>query len=136
MCANAPEYGSHAQIAPEARVDDGWLNLILLAARSPLALVRDLRHLVTDGIHRVPGVRQQPFREAEIGAMTPLRFHVDGEAALGPARLVARVHPGALRVRVATPPPQLIPPSHGRRAALRRRGPRPSSLPVRRSAPS
>jgi YegS/Rv2252/BmrU family lipid kinase len=100
VCANGPEYGGGAAIAPHAVPDDGWLDLVVVEARSPLAALWSARRLFTGAVLGVAGVRTRRIRAVEIAAEAPLPFHVDGEPVAGESTLDARLHPGALRVRV------------------------------------
>jgi YegS/Rv2252/BmrU family lipid kinase len=98
--ANSPEYGNGARIAPGARVDDGWLELVTIEARSSARMLWAAPRLFTGGIGRVAGVTISRIRTATIEGEGPLLFHVDGDAVQGGDRLEARVHPAALAVCV------------------------------------
>src|SRR3970040_2562589 len=50
-------------------------------------------------IDRQRGIDTHRVREVTIRSSEPMLFHVDGEAAQGSDTLIARVHPGALRLR-------------------------------------
>lgn len=98
--ANAPRYGGLAQIAPDARPDDGVLDLVAVAARAPLRLLWEARRLFWGGLRDAPGVFRRRCRTLEVAGEPPLAFHVDGEPLAGGGLLRGRVHAGALRVRV------------------------------------
>ena len=100
VCANGRQYGGGAVIAPRARLDDGQLDLVVVAPRSPLRALWDARHLFRGTLDRAPGVRTARVTEAEIAGPEPMLVHVDGEAVLGGPVVTVRVRPGALRVRV------------------------------------
>jgi YegS/Rv2252/BmrU family lipid kinase len=100
-CCNSRQYGGHALIAPRARLDDGRLDLVVVAPRPRLRALWDARRLFTGTIDAAAGVRSRPFTRLEVAAAMPLLFHVDGEPVKGGTTLSARVHPGALRVRAA-----------------------------------
>jgi diacylglycerol kinase family enzyme len=51
-------------------------------------------------VGRARGCTIRKIRRITIEADHPMTFHVDGEPVAGGARLVVRVHPGALRVAV------------------------------------
>jgi diacylglycerol kinase (ATP) len=99
-CGNARQYGGGAIIAPAARVDDGWLDLVVVEARSPWRTLWQARRLFTESVDRAPGVWMRRYTALTVTAAAPLRFHVDGEPAAGGSALTSRVHPGALRIRV------------------------------------
>jgi diacylglycerol kinase (ATP) len=99
--ANGRQYGNGALIAPQARVDDGRLDLTAVAYRPLWRTVIQMPALFTGRLARVPGVTMSTAREIEMRASRDMLYHVDGEPHNGGSCLRARVHPGALRVRVA-----------------------------------
>jgi len=98
--ANARQYGNGALIAPGARLDDGRLDVVMIAARSPLAAIAQAPRLFTGQIARVRGVTQRHAQEIEITSSGPMIYHVDGEPFVGGAAISARSRAGALRVMV------------------------------------
>ena len=100
--ANGPEYGLGAMIAPLARFDDGVLDVISVAPRSPASLLFQSRRLFSGTIHYLPEVRFISGAVMEISADHPLQFHVDGEVYKGTERLLVRLRPSSLSVRVPT----------------------------------
>jgi YegS/Rv2252/BmrU family lipid kinase len=99
-CANGRQYGGGAVVAPTARLDDGRLDLVVVAARPPLGALRDALHLFRGTLDRAPGVRTARVSTAEIAGPEPILFHVDGDAVTGGPVVSARVRPAVLRVRV------------------------------------
>lgn len=100
VVANSPQFGNGARIAPGARVDDGELDLVVVEETSRLVTILQTPRLFRGSIARAPGYSRQRIREATIESDRPMAFHVDGEPVQGGTALVARVHPGALRVCV------------------------------------
>jgi YegS/Rv2252/BmrU family lipid kinase len=98
--ANSAQFGNGAKIAPGARVDDGLLDLVVIEERWRVATVMQLPRLFTGTADRIPGCTMQRIQEVTIEADEPMTYHVDGEPVVGGTRLVARVHPAALRVAV------------------------------------
>jgi YegS/Rv2252/BmrU family lipid kinase len=94
--ANGTQFGNNARIAPDARLDDGMLDLIVVGETSRLRTLRHVPRLFTGRAATVPGYRMWRVREATIEAERPMAFHVDGEPVLGGTSLDLRVHPGAL----------------------------------------
>lgn len=97
--ANGATFGGTFRIAPDARLDDGALELVDIDALSPLrrpgVFLRAIR-----GTHLThPHVTHERGREWTITSAHPLAFEADGEmyAARG-TELEVRVRPGALRV--------------------------------------
>lgn len=99
--ANGPRFGGGFRIAPEARLDDGALDLVRVRDGSPLR-----RAVVFAGATRgthvtAPEVDIRPVREAQLTFDTPPVFDADGE--LHQARgctITVRCHPRALRLAV------------------------------------
>jgi YegS/Rv2252/BmrU family lipid kinase len=98
--ANAGQYGNGVTIAPEARVDDGLIDLVVFEERSRAATFVAMPKLFTGGVTRVRGISIRQVACAVIQSDRPIPFHVDGEPALGGMRVEARVHAGALQVCV------------------------------------
>lgn len=98
--ANSAQFGNGARIAPAARVDDGWLDLVIFEERSRLATILALPRLFVGGLDRTAGVSMQRIARTSIESDRAIRFHVDGEPVEGPVRLEVRVLPSALRVAV------------------------------------
>ncbi|MFI9648300.1 YegS/Rv2252/BmrU family lipid kinase [Streptomyces sp. NPDC052040] len=97
VAANSPYYGSGRIIAPEARVDDGLLDVVMIR-EAPRRLFFALMNELKAGthIHR-PEVRMLRGREIRIEADRRLPCGADGEVdAVLP--VTARVLPGALSV--------------------------------------
>ncbi|GAA3506395.1 diacylglycerol kinase family protein [Streptomyces prasinosporus] len=97
VAANSGYYGSGRLIAPDARVDDGLLDVVMIREaprRRFFALMNELRTGVH--VHR-PEVRVLRGREIRISADRDVPYGTDGEVeAVLP--VTARVLPGALRV--------------------------------------
>lgn len=99
--ANGPRFGGGFRIAPEARLDDGALDLVRVSDGSPLR-----RALVFAGATRgthvtAPEVDIRLVRETQLTFDTPPVFDADGE--LHQARgchITVRCHPRALRLAV------------------------------------
>jgi len=98
--ANGRQYGNGACIAPLARLDDGRLDVVIVADRSPFAALLATPMLFARQVARVPGVTMVSATDVEITSARPVMYHIDGEPFVGGASLTARVRPNALRVRV------------------------------------
>jgi diacylglycerol kinase family enzyme len=103
VVANSAFYGKGMRIAPDARLDDGLLDVVVIAAASRRALVRSLptvydgRHVDLDEVIVLRGRRVELSADAG-----PVPVGGDGEpigVLPGPeAPAVAEVLPGALTV--------------------------------------
>jgi YegS/Rv2252/BmrU family lipid kinase len=98
--ANAPQFGNGARIAPQAVMDDGLLDLVVIEARSRLETIWGIPRLFTGGINGLRGVSAERIERATIESDEPMWFHVDGEPVHGGTRLEARVLPAALKIAV------------------------------------
>ena len=96
--ANSSQFGNGARIAPGARLDDGLLDLVVVDERSTLKAFLHMPRRFTGGAARIPGCRISRVAEATIESDRPLLFHLDGELCQGGTRVLARVHPGALKI--------------------------------------
>jgi YegS/Rv2252/BmrU family lipid kinase len=113
VIANTAQYGNGARIAPDAKPDDGRLDLVVVTAQSALANVWQSRRMFDGSLSRASHVMMRSIDTADIiivaasstngsgpSAVAPMRFHVDGEPVEAAAPLHVRVHPRALRMRV------------------------------------
>ena len=96
--ANSQQYGFGAEIAPRASIEDGFLDVVCIEDRNLLGNIARIPSLFLGSVDRREGVRASRVREVTISAGDPMLFHADGEAVQGTTTLVARVHPGALRL--------------------------------------
>ncbi|RPJ85508.1 MAG: diacylglycerol kinase family lipid kinase [Acidobacteria bacterium] len=97
--ANGPQYGNGAKIAPGAEMDDGNLDLVVVARvpawRGPLEVWR----LFSGTLDRSPAFFRRRVKEVRIESTGAGPFHVDGEPCEGRQVIEARVHPGVLLIR-------------------------------------
>jgi diacylglycerol kinase (ATP) len=97
VAANSGYYGSGMHIAPDAALDDGLLDVVVIRAASKLQLIRSMPKLY-DGTHvALDEVVVLRGREVRISAADPVLTYGDGEQ-LGPLPVTATVLPAALRV--------------------------------------
>jgi diacylglycerol kinase family enzyme len=96
--ANARQYGNGALIAPDARLDDGKLGIVIVDHRAPWRVLVQAPRLFSGTVAQVPGVSIRRALSAVISADAALVYHVDGEPYVGGHSVKARIHPGALRV--------------------------------------
>ena len=98
--ANGREYGIGARIAPNARLDDGVLDAIVV--KDPGSIVSRFwhaRHLATGTPELSPTVTVSRVTHALIESPGEMEFHVDGEPAIAHDRIEVSIVPGALSVR-------------------------------------
>ncbi len=97
--ANGREYGLGARIAPDARLDDGLLDAIIVEERGVLARFWDARHLAKGTAHLAPMVTTRKVRRATVTCAGEMEFHVDGEPGRATGRIEVEVIPAALVIR-------------------------------------
>ena len=98
--ANGAQYGNNARIAPQARFDDGLLDLVVVEERSRLRTLTQVPRLFNGTADRVPGCTITRIRRAVIECERPMTCHVDGEPLLRGTRVVVQVHPAAIRIAI------------------------------------
>jgi len=91
-------------LLPRARLDDGVLDVGILAPVGPAGWVRVARHVVTGGGRDGPQLETHRARRIEILAETPLPREVDGEVIAPGRSLTVTLLRRSLTVRV--PPPR------------------------------
>lgn len=97
--ANSKQWGFGAEVAPHASLDDGFLDLVMVEDRKFFGNMVRIPSLFLGRLHQQKGIKASRVRELTIRSREAMLFHVDGEAVQGSDTLIARVHPGALRLR-------------------------------------
>jgi YegS/Rv2252/BmrU family lipid kinase len=98
--ANGGWFGGGMHVAPEARADDGLLDVVVIPGLSKLRLVAELPGLYAGRHVRVPGVLSLRGRRLEavpVDGAEPPWVEIDGEP-LGRLPATFEILPGALRV--------------------------------------
>lgn len=98
--ANGPQWGNGALIAPDARLDDGLLDLVTVEPSSRLRTVLQTPRLFTGTIARAAGVSITRVTSVRITGEPPLLYHADGEPlASASGSIDVSVLPKAVRIR-------------------------------------
>ena len=87
-------------IAPDSRIDDGRLDVIVVGERSALRAMTQMPMLFNGRIAQVPGITMTPAQDVTITSATAMIYHADGEPCVGGTSVRTRIRPQALRVRV------------------------------------
>jgi YegS/Rv2252/BmrU family lipid kinase len=98
--ANGRQYGNGALIAPRARLDDGRLDVVTVAARSLVRISMELPFVFLGLLDRLPGVTSRTVDAVRVTAAHPIVYHLDGEPIAGTLGMSARVRAGAVKVKV------------------------------------
>ncbi|MEM7051484.1 MAG: diacylglycerol kinase family protein [Acidobacteriota bacterium] len=98
--ANGPCFGGGMRIAPQARLDDGWLDLVIVRAIPRRTLLRVFPQVYRGRHVDHPAVEMVRTRRALLAVDRPMVPFADGEplASLDDDPLTLRVAPGALRI--------------------------------------
>jgi diacylglycerol kinase (ATP) len=94
---NTPSYGAGIRLAPDARLDDGWLEAVIVGDLSAFQVLALLPHLVRSGELRTARVKRFRVRAVKYSTDRSCFFHGDGEI-LGPAPVEIEIVPQAVRV--------------------------------------
>jgi YegS/Rv2252/BmrU family lipid kinase len=96
---NAPYYGAHLQFAPNAVMDDGFLDVLIYRNFSKLAYMRHAM-AISRGQHTLePKVLHRKARSLRIRSQEPAVVHTDG-VQQGSTPALITILPGALQVRI------------------------------------
>jgi diacylglycerol kinase (ATP) len=94
---NTPSYGGGLRLAPEACLEDGQLDLVMLENLSGFEIARILPRLAARGEIRTRRIQRHCVTSARIETDRPCEFHADGEI-IGMTPVEVSVLPGAMRV--------------------------------------
>ena len=94
---NTPSYGAGIRLAPEARLDDGWLDAVIVGDLDALQVLALLPRLLWSGELRTRFAKRFRVKAVKLSTDRPCIFHGDGEI-LGPAPVEIEIVPGAVRV--------------------------------------
>lgn len=97
VVANGPVYGSGVRIAPEAKMNDSLMNLLLVRDIPWTRLVEAIPILLTSGDVRFTEIERFRCRHLRLEADRPVRVHGDGEY-LGESPAEFEILPSAIRV--------------------------------------
>lgn len=97
---NSKTYGGGMRAAPDALLDDGLLDVVVLEGASKLSFVAKILPKVFSGTHvREPNVKVFRAREIAVSADRPFTMYADGDP-IGELPLHVRTIAGAVRILV------------------------------------
>jgi diacylglycerol kinase (ATP) len=106
--ANAPGYGGGMRVAPTARMDDGLLDLVVIAGMSRQTFLRAFPGVFAGTHVTHPAVTIHQAKRATLRADRPTWMYADGEP-VGLLPVTCTVVPGAIDALAAPGAPGLSP---------------------------
>jgi YegS/Rv2252/BmrU family lipid kinase len=98
--ANAPCYGSGVRIAPSAKMDDGWLEVMLVQQMPLTRLLEAIPIVLRSGDIRWPELRRYRCRRVSFKTNRPALVHGDGEI-LGDSPVEFEIVPEAVHIMLS-----------------------------------
>lgn len=98
--ANLTQYGGGARIAPQARPDDGQLELVVALRQDTPKLIANIGRLFDGSVAAIPEVVSRRFRRMRVQRRRAAPIQIDGELIEAGTEVDVRVSPAALRVLV------------------------------------
>ena len=98
--ANLTQYGAGAQIAPHAKADDGYLELVIALRQDTPKMIANIGRLFNGTIKKIPEVIFKRFQSLSVKRPIAASIQIDGELVNAPTDVKVRVIPKALKVLV------------------------------------
>ena len=98
--ANLTQYGGGAQIAPQARPDDGFMEMVAVRHPDLPLLLMNIAKLFNGTLHHLPQVATRRFRTLDVHRHHAAPIQMDGELVDAGADIEFRLLPRALAVLV------------------------------------
>lgn len=99
VISNGPREGHTFLVAPNARCDDGLLDVIIVESMSKLSMFGILPRFMAGTHLSDPRVKERKAHKVSVISDDPLHVHVDGEIPCDTAhRIEAEILPGQLRI--------------------------------------
>lgn len=77
--ANGTQYGSNFYIAPQAKLDDGLLDMVILPQTNIFKMLFGFPNFFKDGLSPVKLTKTQKIKEVLVKQNNPFPYHIDGE---------------------------------------------------------
>lgn len=103
VVANGSQYGHGAQVAADAVLDDGWLDVVAVPPITASSLLRHGWRLFAGSLTHVPGVFAARAHRVTISTDARVALHLDGEVMDAGTSQDFTLQPRALRCRVPSP---------------------------------
>lgn len=96
--ANSTQFGNNALISPQAKIDDGLLDLVILKPFPLVAAARLSWQLFSGKLHQSPYFLRYTAKNISIATKQDMPAHIDGEAVSFGSEINAEVLPFSLSV--------------------------------------
>lgn len=106
---NASQYGNNAYIAPDAKIDDGLLDITIIQAASPIRTCLVGLDMMTGFINKNTIIRSFRAKAASIACESEGPLHIDGEPMRLDMPLDISCHQHGLKVFTPSRQPQFMP---------------------------
>ena len=100
--ANLTQFGGGAQVAPQARADDGFLELVVIQKQDAGRALANVGRLFDGTLDTLPGVITRRFQHLVVERERDAVIQMDGELQESVAKVDVTLHPGQLTVLVPT----------------------------------
>ena len=98
--ANSRQYGNGAKIAPQALLDDGQLDVVVVKPQSLLRIASRIPSFFNGSLRPDATLLMSTAAAVDISSDSAIAFHVDGEPRNGATTVELRTRPQVLLVRV------------------------------------
>lgn len=98
--ANLTQYGGGAIIAPGAKADDGWLEMVVLERQNAARAISRLGAWFRGTVDRIPEISTRRFRSMRVVRERAGPIQLDGEALESGPEVKVEIRPAALNIRV------------------------------------
>ncbi|WP_104168180.1 diacylglycerol kinase family protein [Arthrobacter sp. SX1312] len=105
LVANCGKLPAGVDFVPDARIDDGYLDVVVLSPRSLLGWTFMAAKILLRHRGGIPVISYYRAREVTVWSGEPIATQLDGDASGTVTSMTARADPGALMVRVPPPVP-------------------------------
>ncbi len=96
--ANLTQYGGGARIAPGAKADDGWLEMVVLERQNAARAISRIGALFRGAVDQIPEISTRRFRRMRVVREKAGPIQLDGEAIESGAEVRIEIRPGALNI--------------------------------------
>jgi diacylglycerol kinase (ATP) len=94
---NAPTYGGGVRLAPDAQIDDGWLDLVIVEDLNLWKVMGILPALIRSGQLQTPQMKRARVKRLRLSSNRPCFFHGDGEI-IGPTPVEVEIVSHAVQI--------------------------------------